>query len=285
WVQGVLLIPLLIAGWGLLQRHLQRQSAPIATRLLIPLLGAHIGIVFAFWLLWSTLVMGTGQGRLLFPALSAIAVLLAGGLVGSPPPPAPSPNTPHASGRRRGAEGGSGARAALVWSVGAFCFALAACFTIILPTYDQNHIMPAPPASATLQPWPVADLPLTLTAFHSSVTIDDRVKPGSDISFYVAWQADGPLPDVRLRLRWIDKNGDLLTIKQGAPIAKPPLSDEWQPGQYAAYHHIHLPPQAQPGWYRLLLSVIDPTTGEPLPLRTPDGGSAAEIMVGQMTMQ
>ena len=264
WVQGLLLLPLLMAGWGLLKRHTQRDNAPAATRLLIPLLGAHVGMVIALWLLWSTLVMGTGQGRLLFPALSAIAVLLAGGLVSL------------TRTRRR--------EAALAWSVGALALALAALFTILLPTYRVHPITTLAPPSANHARWQVAELPLTLTAFNSSVTIDDRVKPGSDISLYVAWQAEESLPDVRLRLRWIDKHGKLLMIKEGSPIANHPLTDEWEPGDYAAYHHMRLPDQAEAGWYRLLLSVIDHTTGDPLPLQAPDGSRGPEIMVGQMTM-
>jgi len=264
WLEGLLLLPLLIAGGGLLKRHLQRHDAPSASRLLIPwLLGGHIALVIALWLVWSMLVMGTGQARLLFPALPAIAVLLAGGLMGLTQP------------RRE---------IALAWSAGMLALPAAAFFLILHPTYRAMPSTPIVPTNATIERWQVIDYPLALTAFHSNVTIDDRVKPGSAVSFYVAWQAEGALPDLRLRLRWIDKDGNLLSIKEGSPIANHPLTDEWQPGTYAAIHHIQLPQQAEAGWYRLLLSVIDPITGEAILLQAPNGGSGPEIMVGQMTM-
>lgn len=263
WLEGLLLLPLLMAGVGLLKRHLQRHDAPSASRLLIPWLGGHIGLVIALWLVWSMLVMGTGQARLLFPALPAIAVLLAGGLMGLTQP------------KRE---------IALAWSAGMLALPVAAFFLILHPTYRALPSTPIVPTNATIEDWQVVDYRLALSAFHSDVTIDDRVKPGSVVSFYVAWQAEGGLPDLRLRLRWIDKDGNLLSIKEGSPIANHPLTDEWQPGSYAAIHQMQLPQQAEPGWYRLLLSVIDPTTGEALLLEAANGSSGPEIMVGQMTM-
>jgi hypothetical protein len=156
--------------------------------------------------------------------------------------------------------------------------------TIILPAYRSQPAAIFAPASATTEAWQVGDLPLTLTAFHLPLTIDDRIKPGSDSSFYVAWQAEGTLPDVRLRLRWIDRQQHLIAIKEGSPIANHPLTDEWQPGSYAAYHHLHLPHGIEGGWYRLMLSVIDPATGEVLPLHGPNQSMGSEIMVGQTTV-
>ena len=263
WLEGLLLLLLLIAGAGLLKRHLRRHDAPSASRLLIPWLGGHIGLVIALWLVWSLLVMGTGQGRLLFPALPAIAVLLAGGLMGI---------IQH---RRE---------VALAWSASLLALPVAALFLILLPTYRAVPANPPVPAEATLERWQVANQALVLTAFHSDVTIDDRVKPGRSVSLYVAWQAEGALPDLRLRLRWLDKDGNLLMIKEGSPIANHPLTDEWQAGSYAAIHHMQLPSEAKAGWYQLLLSVIDPATDQPLLLEGANGGGGPEIMVGQMTM-
>jgi hypothetical protein len=267
WLNLVLGLLLLVAVVGLLRRHLRRASAPDATRRLLPLLAAHTVLVFVAWFLWTGLVMGADQGRLLYPALPATAVLLAGGWVGVAPQR--TWRTP---------------RPALLWSVAMLALPLATLLFILLPAYRAAPALAESPSGAASESLQIGHLPLTLTSFSFLLTVDDHVPPGTESHFYVAWRADDTLPDVRLRLRWIDADGNSRWVKEGSPIANHPLTDEWQPGSYSAWHRVPVPEGVEPGWYRLMLSVIDLLTGQPLPLSGPGGPIGTEIMAGQVTV-
>jgi hypothetical protein len=261
---GLLLLIFGIAGFGLLRRHLNRSQSDPATQQLIPLLTVHTLLVVLSWLAWTALVLGTGQGRLLFPALPAVAVLLAGGWGGLP------------ISRR--------------YSLGAFAgvmglLLVGSITSLLLPAYRVPHVPEPLPANATVARWNVGDLPLALTAFYAPYTVDSRLHPGEITTLYVGWESTGQLPDVRVRLRWIDRDGNNVGApKEGSPIANHPLTDEWQAGQYAATHKMILPEGIEGGYYRLMMSVIDAQTKTPIPLRSADGGMGDEIMVGQTTV-
>ncbi|HEX8684294.1 MAG TPA: glycosyltransferase family 39 protein, partial [Ardenticatenaceae bacterium] len=234
WLNLVLGVLLLVAVGGLLRRHLRRASASAATRRLLPILAAHAVLVFIAWFIWTGLVMGADQGRLLYPALPATAVLLAGGWVAVTPPRewrAPRP--------------------ALLWSAAILALPLATLLFILLPAYRAAPALAEPPSGAASESLQIGSLPLALTSFYFPLTVDDHVPPGTGSRFYVAWRADGPLPDVRLRLRWIDADGNSRWVKEGSPIADHPLTDEWQPGNYSAWHRVPVPEGVEPGWYRL----------------------------------
>lgn len=253
---------------GLARRHLQRGSAPAITRRLVPLLLLHILFVGAAWLLWSRLVLGTGQGRLLFPALPAIAVLAAGGLAAL----APS--------RHR-----HGPLAVLPWAILMTGVALAALLTVLLPAYRAAPPTAAAPAGVVTSPrWQVGTLPLYLSGHFFPLTIDDRPRPADRSRLYTRWESTGALPDLRLRLRWLDGEGTLWQTSAGTPLAGHPLTDEWRPGRYAAWHKVQIPTDAPPGYYRLMLSLFDPATGETLPISAPGIPPGDEIMVGQTTV-
>ncbi len=261
---GLLVIIFGVAGIGLVRRHLNRSQSDPATRQLIPLLAVHTGLVVLSWLAWTALVLGTGQGRLLFPALPAVAVLLAGGWAGLPIPPR--------------------------YSLGAFggvmgLLLVGSITSLLLPAYRVPHVPEALPTNATTAQWDVGDLPLALTAFYAPYTVDSRLRPGELTALYVGWESTGQLPDVRVRLRWIDRDGNNVGApKEGSPIANHPLTDEWQSGSYAATHKMGLPEGIKGGYYRLMLSVIDAQSKTSIPLRSADGGIGDEIMVGQTTV-
>lgn len=261
---GLLVIIFGVAGFGLLRRHLNRSQSDPATQQSIPLLAIHSGLVVLSWLAWTALVLGTGQGRLLFPALPAVAVLLAGGWAGLP--------IPH--------------RYSLGTFAGVMGLLLVGSITsLLLPAYRAPHRPEPLPSNATVARWEVGDLPLALTAFYAPYTVDSRLRPGEVTTLYLAWESNGHLPDVRVRLRWIDRNGNNVGApKEGSPIANHPLTDEWQSGIYAATHNMILPEGIEGGYYRLMLSVIDAQSKTPIPLRGADGGMGDEIMVGQTTV-
>ncbi len=253
-----------VAGLGLVRRHLNRSHSAPATQLLIPLLAVHAILVLIAWIGWTVLVLGTGQGRLLFPALPALAVLLAGGWTGLPIPRSLS----HSS-----------------FAIGMVALLGASLTTLILPAYRTPYIPEPVPVNATTGRWQVGELPLTLTTFYAPYTVDSRLRPGEITTLYLGWESTDTLPDVRVRLRWIDRDGNNVGApKEGSPIANHPLTDEWQAGQYAATHKMPLPQGIEAGYYRLMLSVVEGETKTPIPLRSSDGGMGDEIMVGQTTV-
>lgn len=257
-----------VAGVGLGLRHLQRATAPRHTQLLIPLLAAHVGLLGIAWFGWTQMVLGTGQGRLLFPALPALAVLLGGGWT------AFFPQTP--------------TRARIIsaaYAIALPAMVILSLVSILLPAYRTPHTPEPLPAEAATGRWQVGDLPLALTAFYAPYTVDSRLKAGERTTLYLAWESSAALPDVRLRLRWIDRDGNNVGApKEGSLIAAHPLTDEWQAGQYAATHVIPLPDGIEGGYYRLMLGVVDAADGTVRPLVSADGGTSDEIMVGQTTV-
>jgi hypothetical protein len=269
WLNLLLFVPVALAMLGLLKRHRRRgTSSPVARRLIL-LLAIHCLFVFGAWLLWSSMVMGTGQARLLFASLPAIAVLGAGGLT------AILPRLGH-----------GGRRAALGWSGAALALLLATLLLVLLPAYRGEPVAVAAPAAAPpTEAWQVGELPLQLVGVHFDLDNPLADAAGPSAPLYVEFLAAGPLPDVRMHLRWLDDTGNSVWVKQTTPLAGHPLTDEWSPGRYSAWHSVHLPEGVPPGQYRLMLNMRDHLSGEPYTFQNPRAVAGHEIMVGQVTRE
>ena len=188
----------------------------------IVLLGAPL-VTAAGIYSYSQVALGTDQGRLLFPALAPIALLIAGGLSAWLP--------------RRATRLDTGSQA-IPWS-GVFAggmalVAIAALITGLVrpfapPTEPQAERIAAAEAMA------VAFGPLELVA-----TAWDDPAPGQ-LTLY--WRAIQATPDdLRTALRLLDANGSLLWEWKRSPGAGRFSTDKWPVGRVVA--DTYLPPQA-----------------------------------------
>ncbi|MDQ7028774.1 MAG: glycosyltransferase family 39 protein [Ardenticatenia bacterium] len=255
---GVLLALIGLVWW---LRRAEREE-----RLLVGWLIVHIALVLLAWVQWTRTVLGTGQGRLIFPALPAMALLFALGWV--------------EVGRRMGRPTHQVALA------GTGAWALLGGWTLLFflrPLYTAPPVLPPPPELRTAD-WTFG-VGLQLRRYAVPWNEDTKVPPGTRTEAYFEWIATQPLDDRRVRLQLVDRKGQPIWWKEGTPSAGRDTSDQWAVGvPVGAWHRLAVPPTAQPGWYRLMLSVHTPD-GRTLPIRDAGGQVLGEqIMVGQVTV-
>lgn len=271
-VQGLTGALVLLAGVGLVGLWRRRKTLPAATRTLLPLWSLHLGLTLIALIQWTRTVLGTDQGRLIFPALPAIAMLLTGGWLA----------LSGALSRRSAA--GRARPVALAVSGGMVSLSLAALIVVLRPLISP----PLPPlqSEATVGEWQFGD-GLVLERFAFPWTVDSHLPPETSTDLYLEWGARSELPDLRVRLQLIDRDGRPVWIKEGTPSAGRDTSDEWPAGARGlpARHRVSIPAGTPPGWYRLMLSIH--LAGDPaaVPILDANGDFIGDqIMIGQVTV-
>jgi len=263
---GLSLAGLVRAMW---LAYRKRQQLEDRIRAYAILLGHLAVVLVAFWF-WSRSVLGTGQGRLLFPALPTFAILFVAGLAAWIPK------------RRRGG-------LARAFVVVMFLFGGGTLLLWLRPLYA------ATPRSADVVIPPditPADFRfgknLRLVGFEWPATVDDRVAPGTTLTLTLVWRADADIrEDDRLVLRLVDRRGRPVWLKEGSPSAGWDTTDRWQAGDVVVAHHkITLPSDIPPGWTRLLAGVRPAGSKKWLPLYDGAGNPLGDtVMLGQMTVK
>jgi len=274
WVLQLLLVPvtLSVAGLGkVLWDRRQREDLSASKQPSFIVLVAHLVVVLIAFLFWSRSVLGTGQGRLLFPALPTMAIFFVRGLTEWIPD-----------------EGRPKFAAAL--PVAMFLFGATVLLLQIRPTYAQ----PAHDAEAAVRPSHLrqADFrfgdDLRLIGYDWPATVDDRVAPGTTLTLTLVWQADRNIrQDYRLTLQLVDRHGKPSWLKEGSPSAGWETTDRWQDGDViTSRHKVTVPRNAPPGWTRLLVSMHPAGSNEWLPIHDAGGNYLGDtIMLGQMTVK
>ncbi len=254
-------------GWLAWVRWRRRARHPDDRSLiLLGLLAAHVALVLAAWVQWTRTVLGTGQGRLIFPALPALAVLLASGWL--------------ALVRRwRAGEGRAVLTMAGLWGL----FGAWVLVGYLRPLYVVPPPVPSPPETVEAG-WAFGE-GLWLRRYFVPWTVDHKLPPGTQAEAYFEWEAIRPLDDRRLLLQLIDDEGRPVWVKEGTPSAGRDTTDQWPPHTpVGAWHRIEIPPGTPPGWYRLMLSVHTPDE-RALPMTDEQGNFLGEqVMVGQVTV-
>jgi hypothetical protein len=151
---------------------------------------------------YGKVALGTDQGRLLFPAIAPLALLLAGGLSAWVP-------------ARR-------ARAALAaWGAGLACVALLALDLGILRSFAPPVYQPARSGAEAVG-----------EDFGASLRLEAvRWQPGPAGSLTLYWQAqEGIHDDLRTELRLVDATGHLLWEWKRSPGAGRLSTDHWPAG-------------------------------------------------------
>jgi hypothetical protein len=246
--------------------RLWRAAPPGPTRLVLALCWLHLGLVLLGLVQWANTVLGTGQGRLLFGALPAIALLLVSGWLSL------LEEQPRAE--RRGA---------FAVLAGGLALMLAAGLLVWRPAYAGP---PPPLAPSEAVGWQFEG-GLRLEGFAFPWTVDSHLPPGSETELYTEWRAASRTPDLRLRLQLIGRDGQPVWIKEGTPTAGYNTSDQladW-PSPLPGWHRVEIPLGTAPGYYRLILAVVLASGGDPVPITAPDGNALGDhVMVGQLTV-
>jgi hypothetical protein len=209
YVIWALLVVLVVAGWILWRVRRRRPDNLLAETSLASwavLLGAPL-ITAAGIYSYSKTALGTDQGRLLFPALAPLALLVAGGLAGWIPY------------RLRQSM-------AMAFVAAMALVAVLALFAGLIPAFAPP---PAPSARemalATGASTRFGPLELVGTAW-------DRPSPG-DLTLY--WRAaEAAQDDLRLALRLLDAQGNLVWEWKRSPGAGRFSTDRWPVGRIVA---------------------------------------------------
>jgi len=100
-----------------------------------------------------------------------------------------------------------------------------------------------------------------------------KVEPGDTIPLTLFWRAAGPTPvDYTAFVHVVDSDGHTVAQADGPPAGGTPPSSLWVPGQIVIdAHAIEVPPDIQPGTYRLSVGIYDPRTSRRVGAGRPDG--------------
>ncbi len=207
---------LTVAGWVVwLARRRQAANLVRETSLAgwVVLLGAPL-VTAAGIYSYSKTALGTDQGRLLFPALGALALLVAGGLAAWVPQ------------RLTRA-------AAAAWAGGMTLVAVLALYGGLIVPFSPP---PAPDPAQVAQAEPLATRfgPLELLG-----TAWSRPASGQPASLTLYWRAAEPVEDdLRTALRMVDNQGNLLWEWKRSPGAGRFSTDRWPVGRDVADTYV-----------------------------------------------
>jgi len=229
-----------------------------ALRRMLGLLGLHAAITLASLLHWTATVLGTDQGRLIYPLLPTVMLILVRGWAW------------WARGRAR--------RAALGGLVGGMLL-----LAVVTPLrYIGPVHAPAPVATseelAAATPLNVRWGDVRLLAYRLE---SNTVRPGEKLILDLYWQAERPIDrDLMALIKLVDEEGRFVMYVDGSPTAGRDTTDRWPPGvPLASRHLLAVPADAAPGTYRLTISLHPFGRNDWLVVTGPDGAVLGEHFV------
>jgi hypothetical protein len=233
WVYGVIYALCMgslvgFASWLVLR---WRQISPYI-RWTVILLGMHAAVTLASLIRWTALVRGTGQGRLIYPLLPTVMLILVGGLLIWLRP----------SARR--------------WAAGS----LTVAWLVLALVTPGRYLNPVYRPASHVDELPAGTNPVGI-GFGDSIRLvgyrldHDQVRPGKKLSLHLYWQATAqPQADIWSLIELVDATGTFLMYKDGSPSAGRDTTDRWTPGRLvASEHRLAVPDYGEPGTYWLTL--------------------------------
>jgi 4-amino-4-deoxy-L-arabinose transferase-like glycosyltransferase len=219
------------------------------------LLGLHLAFTLASLLQWTATVLGTDQGRLIYPVLPTVMLILVAGWAW------------WVRGRWQ-----NGLLAGLV--AGMFLLALVTPGRSIAPVHAPAPVASqAELAAATRLDVDWGDLRLLGYRLEGN-----EVLPGGSLVLDLYWQGLKAMDDDWMTLiQLVDDQGVFVMYRDGSPTAGRDTTDRWQPGlPLASRHLLPIPDYAQPGDYYLTISVHPFGQQTWLPAVAPDGTPLGE---------
>ncbi len=256
WLIG---LACLVGGSGFVAWLLRRwRTLDVATRWTLGLLGLHAVLTVAALLQWTATVLGTDQGRLIYPLLPTVMLVLASGWAWW----APGKSRPWVLGGL---------------AVGLFCLAVLTPIRYIKPLYA-----PAPVATeeelAAATPLDVDWDGIRLLGYRLE---SDQVQPGGKLVLCLYWQTLEPQDrQVWALIQLVDEEGRFLMYLDGSPTAGRDTTDRWTPGQpLASCHLLPVPEYGAPGDYHITISLHPPGEQRWLPATGPEGTPLGERLI------
>ncbi len=221
------------------------------------LLGLHFGLTLASLIHWTAIVKGTDQGRLIFPLLPTVMLVLVAGLVAWLP------------------------QKVRPWGAGS----LAAAWLTLAVITPGRYLAPVhgPPEMAVSLPSEA--IPLGV-CFGDAIQLlgyrleSSQVARGEKLVLDLYWRSVASLEtNVWTLVKLVDASGTFLIFKDGSPSAGCDITDRWTPGTVvASQHRLAIPNHSQPGTYWLTLSMHPCGEQAWLPICGSDGVAVGETL-------
>jgi hypothetical protein len=239
WVYGIVC---LLAAGGLVLEPRRALRRAVTSGWALPLVAAVMALVWAIAFAASAGVVAF-QGRMLFPAVAAIALLLAGGLL--------------ALARRIPLR----LRAALPAGVVALLAALALFMPlgVIRPAYSWVALAPDEARAALGTP-----VFARYSDYYEGGVIlrgwrlDGPARPGAELPVTLTWNSDGSVPRVwTVFVHLVDASGQIVAQSNSQPRDGTLPFPTWTPGDWVAdTHRLPLPAGLAPGDYELRVGLF-----------------------------
>jgi 4-amino-4-deoxy-L-arabinose transferase-like glycosyltransferase len=204
------------------------------TRWTLGLLGLHAVITLVSLIQWTATVLGTDQGRLVFPILPTVMLILAAGWAW------------WARGRLQH------------WVLGGLAAGMLTLAILTPIRYIGPVHASAPVASETelaaAAPLNVDWDGIRLLGYRLK---SNEVKAGGKLNLYLYWQALEPIDrDLMALVQLVDQEGQFLMYVDGSPTAGRDTTDRWSTGiPLASRHILSVPDYGQPGEYTLTIGL------------------------------
>ena len=239
------------------------RTLALGTRWTLILLGLHAAITLASLLQWTATVLGTDQGRLIYPILPTVMLVLAAGW---------------AWWARRRLQ--HGVLAGLV--AGMLALAVLTPIRYIGPVHA-----PAPVASQA-----ELDAATPLNVDWDGIRLlgyrleQNEVQAGGKLVLHLYWQALQPADqDFMALVQLVDQKGDFLMYVDGSPTAGRDTTDRWPIGvPLASQHILRVPDYGAPGQYSLTIGLHPFGKQSWLTVTGPDGSTLGDHLVLPVTI-
>jgi hypothetical protein len=234
------------------------QTLAGAIRWSMGLLGLHAVITLGSLIQWTATVLGTDQGRLIYPILPTVALVLVSGWSWWS--------------RNRGRE----------WVLGSLAAGMLVLAILTPPCYIGPVHAPAPAATeaelAAATPLNVDWEGVRLMGYRLE---SNEVEPGGKLVLHLYWQSLKPQDqDLMALIQLVDEGGKFLMYLDGSPTAGRDTTDRWRVGEpLASEHLLPVPEYGQPGKYRLTIGLHAFGEQAWLPVSGPDGALLGDHFV------
>ncbi len=256
WVIGAVC---LVGGAGFVMWLIRRWSAlDGAIKWSLGLLGLHAVITLGSLLQWTATVLGTDQGRLIYPIMPTVMLVLVTGWAW------------WARGR------------AEKWLLGTMVAGML-LLAIVTPIRYIGPVHAAAPVASDVE-----------LAGATSLNVDwgdvrllgyrlesNQAQPGGKLALHLYWKGLQPVEeDLMALVQLVDEEGKFLMYADGSPTAGRDTTDRWLPGvPLASLHLLPIPDYGQPGDYSLTISLHAFGDSTWLPAMGPDGTSLGDHLV------
>jgi hypothetical protein len=237
---------------------------PGGTRWSLALLGLHSAITLASLIQWTAAVLGTDQGRLIYPMLPTVMLVLATGWAY------------WTRGR------------AQRWWLGGLVAGMFVLAVITPVRYIGPVHAPAPRATeAELAQAISVDVDWDGVRLLGYDLAKTRVAPGEKLPLDLYWQALEPVErDLMAHIKLVDDEGAFVMYVDGSPTAGRDTTDRWPVGvPLASHHRLAVPADAPPGAYWITIGMHPFGDAAWLPAVGPEGQVLGDHIVLPETIE